>query len=309
MKILQPIVIDTDAGHDDALALILLERSGLFDIKAITTVAGNSTLDNVTRNAQAVMDLLGDKVIPIYSGSDAPLERPLIKAVVHGESGLDGLDMSRTKYNLSGDAIEKMIEIVAANPGKISILAIGPLTNIARCIKKDLTFAANVKQLVIMGGAIDVPGNKSRVAEFNIFVDPEAADVVFKSSIRKVLVPLDPCNEAVLNINVFDALRGSTLYEPLRSMMEHFISGIKVDEGVEGALVYDAIAAYYLVNPAAFQIVDMYIAIETRGEHTSGMTVVEKRLGRVPTPNVRVVVQVDIRVFTNDLLGTIRQNR
>jgi inosine-uridine nucleoside N-ribohydrolase len=300
------IIIDTDGGHDDALAMMLLVRTGLFDIRAITTVAGNSTLENVTRNAQAVMDLLEEQTIPIYSGSDKPLRRPLVKAVVHGNSGLDGLDMSQTKYSLTEDAVDQTIRLIKENPEQITILAIGPLTNIALCLKKDPSIAPLVKEIVIMGGAIEVAGNKNRVAEFNMFVDPEAADIVFRSEIKKVLVPLDPCNEIVLSLSTFEPLRDSSLYQPLKSMMKHFISGIESEEGVKGALVYDALAAYYLINPAAFTSTGMDIVIETKGEHTFGMTVAERRPNRA-NENMTVITKIDRAQFTHDLIEALRR--
>jgi len=298
------IIIDTDAGHDDALALMLLVKSQQFDIQAVTTVAGNSDIKNVTRNAKAILDLL-ETTLPIYSGYETPLQRELVKAVVHGDSGLDGLDMSATQFTLTGDAPERIIELVKANPGEISILTLGPLSNIARALQKDPSIANDIKELIIMGGAIDVPGNKNRVAEFNMSVDPEAADVVFKTDIKKVVVPLDPCNHIILGIDVFEALQGSPLYKPLNSLMQHFIAGITFDEGVKGALVYDALAAYYLVSPDAFALTAMDIVVETKGEHTFGMTVAEKRTYKTPHYNAEVATHIDQEAFTKDLLAAL----
>jgi purine nucleosidase len=298
------IIIDTDAGHDDALALMLLIKSQQFDIQAVTTVAGNSDIKNVTRNAKAVLDLM-EVTLPLYSGYENPLKRELIKAVVHGDSGLDGLDMSATQFTLTGDAPEKIIELVKANPGEISILTLGPLSNIARALQQDPSIADDIKELVIMGGAIDVPGNKNRVAEFNMFVDPEAADITFKTGIKKVVVPLDPCNHIILGLDTFEALQGSSLHKPLSSLMQHFIAGITSDEGVEGALVYDALAAYYLVNPDAFTLKAMDIVVETKGEHTFGMTVAEKRHYKAPQYNAEVATHIDQEAFTKDLLAAL----
>ncbi|HSD56391.1 MAG TPA: nucleoside hydrolase [Candidatus Saccharimonadales bacterium] len=302
---MQPkIIIDTDAGHDDALAMMLLIKSQLFDIQAITTVAGNSSIENVTRNAQAVLNLVGAN-LPVYSGNEKPLERQLITAVVHGDSGLDGLDMSKTQYTLTNDAPDKIIELVKANPGEISLLTLGPLSNVARALQKDPNIADDIKEIIIMGGAIDVPGNKNRVAEFNMFVDPEAADIVFRTDIKKIVVPLDPCNHIILGLDTFEKLAGTSLYEPLSSLMRHFIAGITFDEGVKGALVYDALAAYYLVKPEAFTLKPMNIVIETKGEHTSGMTVAEKRLNKVTGFNAQVATRIDQEQFTTDLLDAL----
>jgi inosine-uridine nucleoside N-ribohydrolase len=307
MKMKKPqIIIDTDAGHDDALAMMLLIKSELTDIRAVTSVCGNSTINNVTRNAQAVLDLLHAD-IPLYSGCAKPLKRELVQAVVHGKSGLDGLDMNATNYKMTNDAPERIAELVRTNPHEITIVALGPLTNIARCFQETPDIIPLIKEIVIMGGAINVPGNKNRVAEFNMFVDPEAADIVFRSDVRKILVPLDPCNDIILALDTFEALEGTQLHQPLVSLMKHFIAGIAGSEGVQGALVYDALAAYYLVNPAAYTTEDMDVVIETKGEHTFGMTVTERRLGRTKQTNATVVTHIDQRAFIRDLLANLRK--
>ena len=299
-----PIIIDTDPGHDDALAIMLLEKSGLFDIKAITTVAGNSTIQNVTNNARYILDLIGSKT-PIYSGSDKPLKRELIKAVVHGSSGLDGANIT-IEEPLKNNAAEKIISIVRDNPGKISIVVIGPQTNIARAFIQDPELPSLIKQLVIMGGAIAVPGNKNRVAEFNVFVDPDAADVVFKAPVKKVLIPLDVCNDIILQMSDFEKLKGSKLYEPLSKMMDKYISGILVGEKVKGALMYDPLAAYYLINPEAYVLKSMDIKIEIASDLTRGMTVADRRIWSDLQPNVEVVMKVDPKSFVTDLIKILK---
>ena len=158
----------------------------------------------------------------------------------------------------------------------------------------------------MMGGAINVCGNKNRVAEFNMFVDPEAADIVFKSDIKKTLVPLDPCNDIVLTESDFEKLKGSSLYLPIKGMMRQFIKGIEKYEGVKGALVYDAIAAYYLLNPSVFRCKPMDIVIETKGKYTSGMTVAEKRKVVVRHPNVQVTIKLDRDIFMSDFIKILR---
>lgn len=299
------LIIDTDPGHDDALAIMLAFRSEMFNVKAITTVAGNSTIQNVTRNARYIMSLLGDTSTPVYSGAGKPLQRDLIQAVVHGMSGLDGVDTSRVSNVLTGDAVEQIIRIVRENPGRVTILALGPLTNIAQALLREPLVVEDIAEIVMMGGAIDVPGNKNRVAEFNMFVDPEAADIVFRSKVKKVLVPLDVCNDVVLTMEDFDRLKGSSYYEPIMAMMEKFIQGISEDEGVEGALVYDAVAAYYLMNPSAFETEEMDILIETKGEYTFGMTVAEKRVAKEKNINCTVCRSVDREVFRREFLEVL----
>jgi inosine-uridine nucleoside N-ribohydrolase len=306
-KIKPKLIIDTDPGHDDALAILLTVLSNAFDILAVTTVAGNSTIENVTRNAQAILNLVVSKV-PVYSGLAQPLKRELVTAVVHGTSGLAGFDTSRTPFELSENAAQKIVEIVNQYPGEISILAVGPLSNIARAIEFDASIAESIKQLVIMGGAIDVPGNKNRVAEFNFFVDPDAAEIVMNSSIPKVLVPLDACNQVVLQVEDFRKITNEKLMRILIPMMEHFVAGLTTDEGTAGILVYDALAAYYLINPGAFTLLPMNVVVETEGKYTFGMSVAEKRPYKKIEPNVEVVVALDDPQFRRDFFEIMNRS-
>ncbi|OGM11765.1 hypothetical protein A2Z22_04290 [Candidatus Woesebacteria bacterium RBG_16_34_12] len=303
---LPKIIIDTDAGHDDVLAIMLLIKSKQVKIIAITTVAGNSTVKNATRNTAFTLDFINRRDIQIFSGKANPIKRKLVTAVVHGKSGLDGVDTSHTKFKLTGDAHLKIIEIVRANPRQVTILTLGPLTNIARAFTTDPKLPSLVKEIVIMGGAINVCGNKNRVAEFNMFVDPEAADIVFRSNIKRTLVPLDPCNDIILTESNFEKLKGSSLYPPIKGMMKQFIKGIEKYEGVKGALVYDAIAAYYLLSPSAFHCKPMDIVVETKGKHTFGMTVAEKRKTESVNLNAQVVVYLDRVKFVKDFIRTLK---
>jgi len=298
------IIIDTDPGHDDALALMMLILSEQFEILAITTVAGNSTIENVTRNAQAILNLLNKK-IPVYSGSANPLQRELITAVVHGKSGLDGIDVEKTKYKLSGNASQKIVELVTKNPGEVSILALGPLTNIARALEIEPEISNKVDKLVMMGGAINVPGNKNRVAEFNFFVDPEAVNIVFNSKLNKFLIPLDACNQVLLNLKDFQQITNSRLSKTIITMMGNYLKGLKENENARGILVYDALAAYFLLNPSAFELEPMDIVIETKGEHTFGMSLAEKRVYANMTINVLVAMEASARTFKQDFFAIL----
>lgn len=297
------IIIDTDPGHDDALAIMLLEKSERFKIEAITTVCGNSTIENVTNNARFILDLIGSQT-PIYIGERKPLKRKLIKAVVHGESGMDGADIVK-KLIGKNDAIGKIIEIVRDNRGQISILLLGPETNLAKAFLRDPKLPQLVKELVIMGGAINVPGNKNRVAEFNIFVDPEAADIVFRAPVKKTLVPLDLCNDIYLNLEDFKILEKTLFYPQIISMMKEYIKGIATFEKEKKAFMYDPLAAYYLLNKKAFVTEKMDIRIETAGELTRGMTVTEKRKWGGKEFNIQVATHMDRATFVKDFFEII----
>jgi len=298
------LIIDTDPGHDDALAILMLLRSKRFDVQAVTTVAGNSSIENVTRNAQAILDLADSKA-PVFSGGPEPLERTLVQAVVHGADGLAGFDTGGTKFRLTGDAPEKIVEIVRRFPGEVTILAIGPLTNIARAFQLDPELPSLIPELAIMGGAIAVPGNKNRVAEFNFFVDPEAADIVFRADVPKTLVPLDLCTQVVLQLDDFRAVQDKQLQTLLMPMMEHFIEGLMGDEGTTGILAYDALAGYLLLNRAAFILQPTNVQIETKGNLTAGMSVAERRPYKAETPNVQVATGLDQARFRKDFFNLL----
>ncbi len=302
---LPPIIIDTDPGHDDALAIILLAKSNQFDIKAITTVAGNATIEDVTNNTRYILDLIKYN-IPIYSGETKPLVRKQIIAQVHGNGGLAGANVTK-KEPLSGDAVSQIIRIVRENPTEVSIVVIGAQTNIAKAFLKDPELPSLIKQLVIMGGAIEAPGNKSTTAEFNIFCDPEAAKIVFESGVKIILNPLDIANNMPMFLEEFEQLNGSSLYEPIMSMMQHFIRGIEKFEKAKGALMYDPLAAYYLINPKAYTLTDMDIKVETKGEHTYGMTVADRRAWGEKKPNVSVITAIDRNMFTTDFINILKR--
>jgi inosine-uridine nucleoside N-ribohydrolase len=302
---IRPVIIDTDPGHDDALAILLLEKCGVVDVQAITTVAGNSYVQDTTNNARYILDLIGGTT-PLFSGAAKPLRRPLVKAVVHGKGGMAGARITK-QVQLTGDAPQQITSIVRRNPGKVSIVAIGPETNLAQAFLRDPGLPRLIKQIVIMGGAITVPGNKNRVAEFNVFVDPEAARIVFDAPVRKVLVPLDACNDIVLQLSDFEKLRGSRLYGPILRMMRKYVSGIRGQEKVTGALMYDPLAAYYLVNPAAYTLVPMDVRVETKGELTRGMTVAERWTWGNRRENVEVAVAIDRKAFVSDFLRILKK--
>jgi inosine-uridine nucleoside N-ribohydrolase len=293
------VIIDTDPGHDDALAIMLLILSKLVDVRAVTTVAGNVDVQKTTNNARYVLDLIDSK-ITLFSGSEKPLEKELIKANVHGENGLTGANITKVE-RLNGLAVAKIIEVVRANPMKVTIVAIGPETNIAKAFLEDPVLPKLIKQIVIMGGAIDVPGNKSPVAEFNLFVDPEAAKIVFNAPVKKIMIPLDVCNVMPMFLTDFQKIKGG-LRKPILSMMKYFIRGIEKFEKFKGALVYDALAAYFLINPKAYKLEKMDIRIETKGEITEGMSVADKRNWGNKSLNVHVVTKIDRHAFVKDFI-------
>jgi len=298
---MKEIIIDTDPGHDDALAIMFAIKSKMFKILAITTVAGNSKIENTTRNARFVLKLLGREDIPVYSGSVKPLKRDLIQAVVHGKNGFDGLN-PRNRPRLTYNAVDKIISIIKDNPNKITLITLAPLTNIAKAILKSPKNMLKLKEIVIMGGAIRVPGNENRVAEFNMFVDPEAADIVLRFPVKKTLVPLDACNHVKMNLSDFKRIKNVSLREPIVSIMKPFIKNILKESGINAALMYDPLTVYSLINPNACKKVRYNILVETKGEITRGMTVADLRKLKSEQPNITVIENISERKFKEDFI-------
>ena len=301
----QKIIIDTDPGHDDVMALMLACRSAEFNILAVTTVCGNSTLENVTRNAQFILDFLGRKDIPVYSGAEKPLERELIQAVVHGASGLDGIDPTNEAV-LTGDAVDQILRLVKSNPNEVTVVALGPLTNVALAIQKDPQTMMLVKEIVMMGGAINVAGNKNRVAEFNIFVDPEAADIAMRFPAKKTLIPLDACNHVLMQLQDVARIKDAPLRNLLNKMLKPYIANLAKDTGLKGALMYDVLTIFYLLQPTSCQTEMHSVLVETKGEITRGMTVVDKRkVTDGMDANVTVVMNIKSQDFIECFVETL----
>src|SRR5512144_2605775 len=205
---LQRIIIDTDPGVDDSLTFLLALASPEIKLEALTTTQGNVTVDKATRNALSVLELGHASHVPVARGSELPLVQPLRASdYVHGESGIGNSKLPEPKTNpVSRHAVDYLIERVLAEPNEISIFPIAPLTNIAMAIRKEPRFARSVQELVIMGGAILEHGNITPQAEFNIYVDPHAAHIVFHSGIPITLIPLDVTHKCLLRQKHVDRL-------------------------------------------------------------------------------------------------------
>jgi len=301
---MKKIILDTDPGCDDALAIVLAVKSKKLKIAAITTVAGNSTVENTTRNARYILELLKEKNIPIYSGATKPLKQDLVQAVVHDKSGLTEI-RPENEEQLTNNAPEKIISLIADSPQKITLVAIGPLTNIAMAIKKNPQVMLKIKRIIIMGGALRVPGNKSRVAEFNFFVDPEAAKIVFDFPVKKILVPLDICNKIRLSVRDFKQIENKILREKLLKMIIPFSQNTRKNEGFTGIMMYDVLAVFSLLKPNFIKTKDYDIKIETKGKLTRGVSVPDLRTEGIKENNVTVIEQVDKREFRNYFINTL----
>ncbi len=269
------IIIDTDPGVDDALAFLLALASPEIQLEALTTTQGNVTLEKATRNALSVLELCRAGHIPVASGSVLPLVQPLLaSAFVHGESGIGNsrLPAPQTKP-VSKHAVDYLIERVLAEPGEISIFPIGPLTNIAMAIRKEPRFARAVKELVIMGGAVLEHGNITPQAEFNIYVDPHAAHIVFHSGIPITLIPLDVTHKCLLKQEHVDRLMNidSPVSRFIRDAMEVYLEA-SFALGYEGSSLHDPLTLATIIAPELLTLKEYYVDVDISGGVSMGKT-------------------------------------
>jgi purine nucleosidase len=269
------IIIDTDPGVDDALTFLLALASPEIKLEALTTTQGNVTLDKATRNALAVLELCQSEHIPVAEGSMYPLVQPLrASAYVHGESGIGNsqLPAPQTKP-IAGHAVDFLIETVLAEPKEISIFPIGPLTNIAMAIRKEPKFAKAVKELVIMGGAIQESGNMTPQAEFNIFVDPHAAHIVFHSGIPITLIPLDVTHKCLLKQAHVDRLLkiDSPISSFIRDVTQTYLQA-SYEKGFEGSALHDPLTMATIIAPELLTLKDYYVDVDISDGVSMGKT-------------------------------------
>ena len=269
------IIIDTDPGVDDALTFLLAIASPEIQLEALTTTQGNVTLDKATRNALSVLELAHASQIPVSAGSVVPLVQPLrASAHVHGESGLGDARLPQPKTQpLPQHAVDYLIERVLAEPGEISIFPIGPLTNIAMAIRKEPRFARAVKELVIMGGAILEHGNITPQAEFNIYVDPHAAHIVFHSGIPITLIPLDVTHKCLLLQEHVDRLMQipSPISRFIRDVIQVYIK-YSSEFGYSGCALHDPLTLATLIAPELLTLKEYHVDVDISGGISMGKT-------------------------------------
>lgn len=308
----RPMIIDTDGGVDDALAIIMALNCDQLDLKAITVVAGNIDVHQATNNVLRVMEIVQPKQRPLVAkGAEEPLVRPYVNAAgIHGADGLGELHQFKNddgsprypKLTLeasSEDAIDILLKAAQLYGSELTIVTLGPLTNIATALQRDRTTLQKVGRIVIMGGAVKVPGNISAAAEFNFFADPDAAQVVMESGIPLTLVGLDVAMKAPLPRQ---DLENYAQQQP--SLVSHFITdctGIYMafyrdNEGFHGCYLHDPLAVGVAIDPSLVSTESVYMMVETEGRFTSGMSLADLRDRRDEStfpPNVDASLEVD----------------
>lgn len=274
------IIIDTDPGQDDAIAILLAMGSPELEIAGLTTVAGNVPLHLTTANALKLCELAGRTDIPVVQGSIRPLVRPLVTAeAVHGKTGLDGSGLpDPTTKPVPGHAVDWIVDTIMAAPeGTYTLCPLGPLTNIAAALVREPKIAPRIREIVFMGGGFFEGGNTTPAAEFNIYVDPHAAHVVLTSGIKLTMVPLDVTHKALISRAWLDkvAALGTPVAKSVVGMLDFYERFDMERYGTAGGPLHDPCVIAYLLRPELFGGRDCHVAVELAGEHTLGMTVVD----------------------------------
>jgi pyrimidine-specific ribonucleoside hydrolase len=302
-----PLLIDCDPGHDDALAIFLAaafpEKLGIL---GITTVAGNQVLEKTTINARKIVELIGLNV-PVAAGAAGPLARELATGgFAHGETGMDGPELPEPAKACDGrHAAEFMASRIRSSPEPVAIVALGPLTNIALLLSVYPDVKERIACISLMGGAIAL-GNMTAAAEFNIYVDPEAARIVFRSGVPLVMSGLDVTEKALIFDSEIESLRHRGKVSRVAwKLLEYYSVYGRETLGMAGSALHDPCAVAWLLRPDLFESEMLHVDVETAGELTRGMTLADRRVRPEKPPNVRVLMNVDRKAFINLLMEAL----
>jgi len=297
------IIIDTDPGQDDAVAILLaLASPGEIDLIGITAVAGNVPLALTATNARKICEVAGRPDVRVFAGCDRPLAHSLVTAEhVHGKTGLDGPELPDPQMPLQDQhAVDFIVETLRTEaPGTVTLCPIGPLTNIATALQKAPDIAPRVQEIVLMGGAYFEVGNITPAAEFNIYVDPEAAEIVFNSGIPLTVMPLDVTHKALVTAPHNDAFRalGTDPGRIVAEWTDFFERFDKEKYGSQGAPLHDPTVIAYLIRPDLFTGRHINVEIETASPLTRGMTVADWWRVTDRAPNAMFMGDIDAEGF------------
>lgn len=303
-----PVILDVDPGHDDALALMLACGAPELEVRAVTTVAGNVSLEKTTRNALRVLSLIGRGDVPVGVGAEAPLARPLHTAEnIHGESGLDGSDLAEPTFAPDGrGAVRLTADVVEASAEPVTLVPTGPLTNVATFLEEHPRLKDNVDRIVLMGGSMG-PGNTTPAAEFNVYVDPEAARIVFESGLPITMVGLDVTREAAAGPEAVERLRALGPVGEVAAELVTFFAGT-YRRGYEGGPpIHDAVAVAAVVDPGILKMRAMRVEIECQSELTRGETVCDLHGVWGRPPNAETGLELDRAAFFEVLYRSLEK--
>ncbi len=304
------IILDCDPGHDDMVAIMLASAYEEIELLGITTVAGNQTGEKTFNNALKVLTLIKEYNIPVSRGFDKPILRPLMVAPqIHGVSGLDGANLPKAKVTPTGKhAVDFITETLLNSREKVYLVPTGPLTNIAISLIKTPEIKEKIERIVLMGGAV-FDSNITPAAEFNIVVDPEAAKIVFESGLPITMVGLDVTNKSLFTFKDIEKLKnlGGPVSGVVGPLLEFFAkTNLKVFN-INGAPLHDPLTIAYLIDNSVIETEKLHVDIETKGEFTSGRTVVDVYKITGKEPNVDVALKVNVNKFKEIVFEAIKK--
>jgi inosine-uridine nucleoside N-ribohydrolase len=305
-----PVILDCDPGHDDMVAIMLAAAHPRIDLLAITTVAGNGTLEHTTYNARSVCSLAGIRGVPIAAGAPGPLVGSLHTAAnVHGDSALAGANLPSPDVEVTGEhAVDLIARMLRESAAPVTLVPTGPLTNIALLLRTHPDIVPRIREVVLMGGSADV-GNVQPLAEFNIHADPEAADMVFASGLPLTMCGLNVTHQALATEAVLDRLRDlqTPLADTVVRLLEFFGERYREIWGLPAPPVHDPVAVARVIDPGLVRCEDAHIAVELHGSHTRGATVCDRFGVRGLVPNAKVAMELDRPGFWDLVVAAVEQ--
>lgn len=305
---MKQILLDCDPGHDDMAAIILACAAPEIELLGITTSAGNQTAEKTFSNARKVLALIGREDVRVYRGCLTPLVKPLTTAPqIHGKSGLDGAELPGPSVPEEKEhAVDFLYRTIAAHPG-LAVVITGPMTNIAMLLKKEPEIAGKIGRFVVMGGT-HAMSNITPAAEFNIYVDPEAAQIVFHSGVPVTLVTLDVSNRALFTEEDLDRLgtEGGRVSKTVAGLIRFFLQANNRRYQLGGAPLHDPMTIAWLLRPEVLTTKEVAVNVETKGEFTRGRTVFDFYGITGQKPNIEVSVDFDLSLFKKMIFDAVR---
>jgi inosine-uridine nucleoside N-ribohydrolase len=303
------VVLDCDPGHDDALAILLAASSPAIELEAITTVAGNQTLERVTLNARRICSVAGIHDVPIAAGSDRPLRRdPIVAEAIHGSSGLDGVEWDEPEVSMDArHGVDLLVErALADDPRPLTVIAVGPLTNVAAALARDPSVASGIERIAVMGGAIGL-GNVTPSAEFNIHADPEAAAAVIGSGVPVTLVPLEVTHLALATDDVLARIAslGTRTAEVSVALMRYFADTYRRVFGFEAPAVHDPCAVATVIDPTLVPARSVHVEVDTTDGPSAGRTACDVYGITGRTANLDLGIDLEVERFWDAMIAAL----
>lgn len=295
------VILDTDPGIDDALAILLLAASSEISLEAITVTHGNTTVDKCAKNALQIAELCNLINVPIARGASEPLVKSLsVAEETHGDGGLGYAVLPEPALKLSTlPAVELIINLVHKFPGEITLLCIGPMTNLALAILRDPSIVPLIKNVVSMGGTIHAPGNATPSSEYNVFCDPHAFDVVIRAGLKFTLVPLDVTYECLFQKRHMDRIQSKNpvIRKFIDDSTRFYMEFHDEYQSIEGCAINDPLAAAILIKPDLVQYADYYVNVELKGDHNVAKTSADHFKATGKAANSKVAMKVNVEAF------------